>query len=877
MREDGYAEEKTRDAIHEDNDDEDVLTDFMSFMNDASFSGSKASNARRRDNNKSQMQISTQLHAEPLSSLLTRIDNAYANSVTCDPSSRLSRTAPSIALLERLKNATLSIEHLSQLIDTFHSLLEGIVATHAVVGLDGDSLFGVYLRRTCLGIEELPFEAMSRLWVCFSEFVLEASRVGCGSDEMKTSESVQWVPSSSQVERILKKKCLNADLLFDSFDRAGDNKTNTGAEGIDLLQTHPETPSLHFHLFYSSLLQKERCALESLHRYFDYGLIHERKERVERSLAGTTPNVNSNTTAHLTNNAGGITTSVNNEGNQRRPNPNAGAQQKMYKESNIMQYVAIILAQTYHRFHYKSLALQAAQEAIRVAQQSGDEECVSFAQGWLTYIKNEDAGMLRRWRDRALERGLGSLAAGAALELGRKEGYSRISRQRDDLDNEEEHGDYLAWESIQNAGRAAPPTGSRLTAARGGVGSQYIADIDNMASSEALCLLGRQNMAISGLWDSTGHSSIASLSSFAALHGFGSELSSEDASSAMPRILTSFAYGPGLITWASEGAPIMQHKCVYAATLNSLIALHGQVSSSEWVPSTASILHEWSVRSCDLNIAQSLQCVLANHASFPSSPSTAVEAALISLSRASQLHLRVGDYVAAKTATHRACVLAANHSLLIHQGWHLLQLALIDLEASTAAPSSHPSTERALMHLLECLHLARKYSLDPLCAIALSVLARIFLCMGRYQKARAMLHAAMPLVVQHGHIWFHAEACLTLAKCNLAEARVRQSKTDGGIRIKEAKSSRNSTDAIQRTALSQLENAASLFNRIEDVQRLQQIFYLQAVICNAISGMQLRRDECAAKFKQLCQSKQTGSKVWTVVHGILAGDPDQLR
>ena len=874
MREDGYDEANKGDIVH---DDVDSLADLMSFVNDASSSGLKATKARCRDNRKSQMQISTQLHGEPLSSLLTRIDNAYANNITYDTSLRSSRTAPSIALLERLKNATLSIEHLSQLIDTFHSLLEGIVATHAVVGLDGDSLFGVYLRRICLGMEELPFEAMSRLWVCFREFVLEASRPGVTADEMKTSESVEWVPSSSQVERILKKKCLNADLLFDNFDGAGDNATNKNAGGIDLLQTHPETPSLHFLFFYSSLLQKERCALESLHRYFDYGLIHERKERVERSLAGTTPNVTSNTTAPMTNNAGGITTSVNNEGNQQRPNPNAGAQQKTYKESNIMQYAAIILAQTYHRFHYKSLALQAAQEAIRVAQQSGDEECVLFAQGWLTYINNEDAGMLRKWRDRALERGLGSLAAGAALELGRKEGYSRISRQYDDLDNEEEHGACLAWESIQNAGRAATPSGGRLATVRGGFGSQYITDVDILTSSEALSLLGRQNMAISGLWDSTGHSSMASLSSFAALHGFGSELSPEDTSSAMSRILTSLTNGPGLNTWTSEGASVTQHECVYAATLNSLLALHGKVSSSEWVPCTASILHEWSVRSCDLSIAQSLQYILANHASFSTSPSTAVEAALISLSRATQIHLRVGDYAAAKTATHHACALAAKNSLLIQQGWHLLQLALIDLEASTAAPSSNPSIVRALMHLLECLHLARKYSLDPLRAVALSTLARIILCMGRYQKARAMLHAAMPLVVQHGHIWFHAEACLTLAKCNLAEARARQSKTDGGLRSRENKSSRNSTDALQCTALSQLENAASLFNQIEDVQRLQQTFYLQAVTCNAISGMQSQRDECATKFKQLSRKKQTGSKVWTVVHGILAGDPDQLR
>ena len=53
-----------------------------------------------------------------------------------------------------------------------------------------------------------------------------------------------------------------------------------------------------------------------------------------------------------------------------------------------MQYAAILLAQTYHRFGYTRLSLQATEEAIRVAQQSGDGECVAFANGWLALAGN---------------------------------------------------------------------------------------------------------------------------------------------------------------------------------------------------------------------------------------------------------------------------------------------------------------------------------------------------------------------------------------------------------------------------------------------------------------------------------------------------------
>ena len=827
---------------------------------------------------------SVRLHTEPLSVLLTRIDQAYVSS-SSDGTAQ--RTDPSKALLTRLQIATSSIEHLSQLIDDFHALLEGVGVSYSTttanrrtttIGIDGDSSFGIYLRKVCLGMEELSFEALSRLWVCFGEFVAEDD---AGGDRGTMTDD--WLPSSSQVESIVKKTCLKVDLIDNFKTNECSSGRNDGVshtqplKGADLLQTHPETPSLHFLLFYSSLLQNERCAtLESLHRYFDYGMIHERKERAERSLAGTTNSGNIH--GIVSGPTGGITTSVNME-SQRRPHPNNNNNHnpKRYRESNIMQYAAILLAQTYHRFNYKSLALQATQEAIRVAQQSNDEECVLFAQGWLAYIQDDDVNMLRRCRDRAMERGLGNLAAGATLELGRREGYTRIGRRDDELENDED-GNCLAWESIQNAGRAsAAPSGGVVGfmggsgAGHGSNGRQNVTDVDNMTCNEALGILGRRNMAISGLWDSTGHSAMASLSSCSALHGYRSELTSDDAASAMRRIITSFAYGPGLDVWAAEAngartSTQQRDSSVYSGSLNLLSSLHSRGLSSEWVQSTVSILHEWSVRSHDLNIARSLQCILASHAAFPSNPTTAVEMNLVSLSRSAHLHLQAGDYSTAKVATRRACMIATKHSLLIHRGWQLLQLALIDLESSTGAVSDNPSVERALPSLLECLDLAEKHNMDPLRAVALTTLAKILFYLGQFQKARAMLKSAMPLVMQHGHIWFQGEACLTMAKCNLTEAR----SIEGGT--KSSTKTTSSPVGLRRIALSQLENAASLFEEIDDIQRLRQTFYLQAVVCNSIPRMQSKRDELANQFSQLAVKRKIGSRLWNAVHGIIIGD-----
>jgi hypothetical protein len=667
------------------------------------------------------------------------------------------------------------------------------------------------------------------------------------------------------VERIVKQTCWNVDLnriLSDdkSCSHPHDNTTTNNdnkCSQINLLDTHPETPSLHFLLYHTSLLQKEQCAtLESLHRYFDYKMIHERKERVERSLAGVTTQsapLNTNTT-------GMITTSLTLE--QRRTHPNNTT--KIYKESNSMPYAAILLAFTHYRFHHTSLAIQATHEAIRIAQQSNETECVVFARAWLAYLTGES---MRTCRDSAMHLGMKSLMEDVSLELGRREGYQR-RRVEDGL---EDVGTCFGWESIESAGRSVGTCGGGsglITASStSGHGVANFTDVDNRSSKEALSLLGRQHVALSGLWDCTGHSSMGSLSSCAALHGFGSNIPSEEGAAAIRRILASFSYGPGLDAWLSESSGREKNCCVYAASLDAMSSLHGRSSDLDWVQSTTSILHEWCVRSHDLNIARNLQCILANHAAFPSNPSAAVETALNSLSKSTHLHIQSGDFATAKIATRRACSLAAKHSMLIHQGWNLLQLALIDLEASTSAPSINPSVERSLPPLLECLHLAEKHTMDPLRAVALTVLARVLLCMGRFERARAMLNSALPLVMQHGHIWFQAEACLTLAKCNLTEAKQNDTKTN----------SRIPPIALQWTALSQLENSASLFNKIEDLHRLQQTYYLQAMVCNTIPGMQTKRDEFAKKFTQLASRKRVGSKMWNAVHGILVGDATQLR
>mgnify|MGYP000151801787 CR=1 FL=1 len=948
---------------------------------------------------------------ESLSTLLDRIDDAFTSSSST--SQRLKkRTLPSLALLSRLQMASTSVDDLMNLLDEWHALLEGShVGTRnttgqSTIGIDGESTFGVYLRKLCLGMEEITFEALAILWDALREFVRgevtimveRNAKEDCtvdGEEQNFRNIASSWLLSSPQIERIVRKTCLEHDL--DSLLRHRGGDENNGSDGnklsktslspansprkyMNLLETHPECPSLHFLLFLSSLVNGQRsAALESLHRYFDYAMIHERKERAERALMlqasegdGMVATASGSTMAS---GMGGITggmtggiisgASVGGAGAGQRGGGGNQPSGIMFKESNVMQYAAILMAQMYHRFGYTQLSLQATEEAVRVAQQSGDEECVCFANAWLalvsssvgntggsgnretstggfvgrqsvyasvggfacgssvrggyrplaaaasssaigTYARSpqEEEAMLHRCQTRAAERGLTSLAAGASLELARRTAYRRLGAGDDDM---EDYGDggfsnesSLAWDSIQSAGRM-PVVGSsssghgvrRPGAASGGGRASALqaapTNIYNMTPNEALSIHSRQTIGVAGLWESTGHSSLASLSSCAALYGSGGlNVVNEETTSSMMmnRVLSSFTIGPGMEVWRKDHEGQVAGES-YAEILNHLASLpESKHLSSEWISPASVVLHEWSVRSYDLTVAQGLHTLLANHAAFsPGSDAlSAVESSLVFFSQSTLLFLQRAEYDRAKVAARRACWLARRHGLMWHQAWSLLQLALIDLEASTSALSTQP-----LPPLLECLSLCEQYSMDPLRAIALATLSKILLRMGRHHKARAMLESALPLLMQHGSFWYQGEGCLTLAKCYLAEAASlregeQQSTVEqggsggGGVELSSVGKRKRSPQQqhneqqhdplsleLHEKALSELKKAAICFEKIEDTCRLRQSHYLQARVFNTL-GIIRQRDEAAKMYSErrgfcLATSHQTG-KQW---------------
>ena len=95
----------------------------------------------------------------------------------------------------------------------------------------------------------------------------------------------------------------------------------------------------------------------------------------------------------------------------------------------------------------------------------------------------------------------------------------------------------------------------------------------------------------------------------------------------------------------------------------------------------------------------------------------------------------------------------------------LLLLARAHLQACPADPCA------PLPPLLRCLTLAEQLDTDPVHALASLTLAQVHLRLGAPGKARALLKAALPVLLEHAPVREQGEAWLLLAKCHLAEVR----------------------------------------------------------------------------------------------------------
>ena len=222
--------------------------------------------------------------------------------------------------------------------------------------VDTDGELGIFVRKTCLGFDQLSFENMTRLWESLQQQV--ENHMNEGSNEDATQ---QWSLSLQQKQDLLRLQCL-------TLDEAVSNQSpqDMQSQVQSLLEQEQQIPAAHFLKFLTKLQQGSKTgALDALHQYFDYAMIAERKDM---------------------------------------------------KRQVVLHYATLLLAAVHQEFGDTELSRKATEEAINVAQQAGDPACVAHALSFL-YQSTGNKSILQRCAVRALQGKLRRMVAGANLTM----------------------------------------------------------------------------------------------------------------------------------------------------------------------------------------------------------------------------------------------------------------------------------------------------------------------------------------------------------------------------------------------------------------------------------------------------------------------------
>ena len=805
-------------------------------------------------------------------------------------------------LLEDLNQSCVSID---SLVDLYAALR----ATIAQGIVDGDSAHGIYVRKHCLGFDELAFESVGRFWESFCDYVYDASdwpnihhgrsihhgegkhsSNDCDEDgilmtndedrnafymdghilqqqgeEKQHSLDPNWPLAPHQISRMLFKQSLNLQQESGKV-----SYVDMEAKIQELLKENPELTLAHFLRFLNDIMHGERAgALDSFHRYFDYAMIQNTKFRLSQPSLPSNHNNNSNNNNNTNNNIG------NRDGNDNNTS-----------STRVVQYSSVLLASLFHKFANDELSSIAANEAIRAAQQSGDEACLAYALGWLSASNSNDHnafgmsdfssnGMetLSRASNKAAQLNIRSLVAGASFMRA-----NHILMGRDN-DNEITLSGLTyslslipsqAWHSIS----AASTEGS---IANNLGGTSFPFDIPTHArnldeSSDVMNVFAQQNLSGAALWYCMGHTAMASTSFQATMRCYESRLTSEQYGIVAREIASSAIYGTGSTkSYFSQESSDPQSLCssleqlrltskgkhsgfdsatsVYQLAIQKLketlfdtLSYHG----IQWNHDVIKLLHDSTLQKCNINIASSLNTLLYSCAPLASRDHSRLSVDL--LGHSSSLFCRQRKWNLAKQLIlERILPLCETNKFHYHHAYYLLQLSLVHFESS-----SYDSI-RALTPILACLSIAEKYSIDVIHASALSLLARLHFEQGNLSLARSILSAAMPTITQNAHISFQGEALLCMAKCNLGEAKSLFNKPTKISKVM-ANMERKKTILLKK-ALLQLEKAQIAFEKAVDVIHLREVYYLLAHAHASLPGHSSRRNLAAKRFREMNRLK----------------------
>jgi len=882
-------------------------------------------------------------------------------------------------LLEDLNQSCISID---SLVDLFAALR----ATVAQGIIDGDSAHGVYVRKHCLGFDELAFESVGRFWESFCWYVDDAadwvheckmemnmntdvdmdmnmdmnmnergtaressiasindndtlddvlsesetnandSEMDITTDDMNMNmtlrkdnndiedsypsdengegkmfpssssrkkswvkkrtkpeekytyrqhyHTTQWPLAPRQISRQLMQTCLNLHKEIGII-----SYVDMEAYIQDILRENPELTLAHYLRFLNDAMHGERIgALESLHRYFDYAMIQERKYRLIKSSLPIETNSNNNNANN------------NNANNPNNGGNNSSASTNNSSTGNVVQYAAILLASLFHSFANDELAHVATEEAIRVAQQSGDGTCLAFALGWLhasgiernshSYSSSVWNDIIRTVSSRAAQYNLRSLVAGASLLR------ANHLTMGANLNNQNEISSGIIG---QSCGFVPANSWSSISAASTEGAMNFMNTVGNSAhlhdipthitnlseSGEAMGIFAQQHMAGAALWQSMGYAPLAAASCQTAMQCYRAYLSSDQFDHVAKEIASSALYGTcfskcyfnqvssdtqslcsslqklrlsgkskNILSSSTETE--LQPKSAYVCALEKMRDLRSdstKVSGINWCHNVALLLHESSLRKCNIPNASSLNVLL--HSCAPLASRDCIKSSVEVLGQSCFLLCRQRKWdLAKKIILQKIIPICKLNRFHYYHALYLLQLVVIHFDSSPNDPA------RSLTPLLQCISLCEQYSLDVIHAVSLSLLARTHLELGDWRRAKSVLKAAMPSIMQNSHICFQGDSLLCLAKCTLSEVKDLDRSTANADNGRNMACERRK-HKILKVAVAQLQQCKIAFEKIIDVIRLREVYYLQAQCYNSLPGCKSKRNEAASSFREM--------------------------
>jgi hypothetical protein len=261
--------------------------------------------------------------------------------------------------------------------------------------------------------------------------------------------------------------------------------------------------------------------------------------------------------------------------------------------------------------------------------------------------------------------------------------------------------------------------------------------------------------------------------------------------------------------------------------------LGGRSFQESFLPPLILQLHGQCLNGRDLPTAKALECIL--HSSLP--PGSVcrdkfiVEMGIQTCYRLCHSH----DWSNARELALE--LLQLPFVKTVHRPKLLILLAGMELESTANRFAS------ALPHLMEAITICEESSMHDLHAVALVVLARVFLRTRNPKRALSVLKSAIPALLPRVQSSHQAGAYLTQAKCyiQLAEAAV------GGHTAAALKKKR------YQEAFQGLKTSECLFRQCQNDFGLMEVYYLQARLLFLLE----RTQECETASKEYLRLQQT--------------------